>query len=64
MFAGEFDQMSGSVARTPIGGVVPIPANAPIIGPAMTANFPAANYQLYMYPWTTCSWTITLVPNN
>jgi hypothetical protein len=63
MFSGEWDHMWDG-ASAPIGVNIPISPDAPINGPASTANFQAGNYRLYIYPGTTCSWTITLLPNN
>jgi hypothetical protein len=63
MFSGEWDHMWDGTSA-PIGVNIPISQDVPIDGPAETANFQAGNYRLYIYPGTTCSWTISLLPNN
>jgi hypothetical protein len=64
MFSGEWDHMWDRGASAPIGVTIPIAAGAPINGPAETATFQAGNYRVYIYPGTTCSWSITLLPGN
>jgi hypothetical protein len=41
-----------------------ITAQVPIDGPPSTAPYPAGNYRLYIYPSTTCSWTVELGPDS
>jgi hypothetical protein len=61
LFGGELDYESGSGGIIPLGnGSVPITAMSPIEGPATEANYPAGNYRLFIYPETTCSWTVEL----
>jgi hypothetical protein len=65
LFGGELDYLSGSGGTIPLGnGGVPIPAQVPIDGPPSTAPYPAGDYRLYIYPSTTCSWTVELGPDN
>jgi hypothetical protein len=65
LFGGELDYLSGSGGTIPLGdGGVPITAQVPIDGPPSTAPYPAGNYRLYIYPSTTCSWTVELWPDN
>jgi hypothetical protein len=60
-FSGELDYLSGSGGPIQIGVVSPITAQVPIAGPPTTAPYPAGNYRLFIYPETTCSWTVTLL---
>jgi hypothetical protein len=62
LFSGEFDYLSGSGLNAPLGGDAPITAMSPINGPAVELTLPAGNYKIYIYPETTCSWTIELWP--
>jgi hypothetical protein len=65
LFGGELDYLSGSGGTIPLGdGGVPITAQVPIDGPPSTAPYPAGNYRLYIYPSTTCSWTVELSPDS
>ena len=65
LFGGELDYLSGSGGTIPLGdGGAPITAQVPIDGPPSTAPYPAGNYRLYIYPSTTCSWTVELAPDN
>jgi hypothetical protein len=65
LFGGELDYLSGSGGAIPLGnGGVPIPAQVPIDGPPSTAPYPAGDYRLYIYPSTTCSWTVEFGPDN
>jgi len=65
LFGGELDYLSGSGGTIPLGdGGVPITAQVPIDGPPSTAPYPAGNYRLYIYPSTTCSWTVELWPDS
>jgi hypothetical protein len=65
LFGGELDYLSGSGGTIPLGdGGVPITAQVPIEGPPSTAPYPAGNYRLYIYPSTTCSWTVELWPDS
>jgi hypothetical protein len=65
LFGGELDYLSGSGGTIPLGdGGVPITAQVPIEGPPSTAPYPAGDYRLYIYPSTTCSWTVELWPDN
>ena len=61
LFGGELDYLSGSGGTIPLGnGSVPITDMSPIEGPPSEATYPAGNYRLYIYPETTCSWTVEL----
>jgi hypothetical protein len=61
LFGGELDYLSGDGGTIPLGnGSVPITAMSPIEGPPTEATYPAGNYRLYIYPETTCSWTVEL----
>ncbi len=63
LFGGELDYLSGSGGTIPLGdGSVPITAMSPIEGPPSEATYAAGNYRLYIYPETTCSWTVELWP--
>jgi hypothetical protein len=65
LFGGELDYLSGSGGTIPLGdGGVPVTAQVPIEGPPSTAPYPAGNYRLYIYPTTTCSWTVELWPDS
>jgi hypothetical protein len=65
LFGGELDYLSGSGGTIPLGdGGVPITAQVPIEGPPSSAPYPAGNYRLYIYPATTCSWTVELWPDS
>ena len=59
LFGGELDYLSGSGGTIPLGdGSVPITAMSPINGPPSEATYAAGDYRLYIYPETTCSWTV------
>jgi len=61
LFGGELDYLSGSGGSIALGdGSVPITAMSPIEGPATEGTYSAGDYRLYIYPETTCSWTIEL----
>jgi hypothetical protein len=66
LFGGELDYLpAGSDGAIPLGdGGVPITAQVPIDGPPSTAPYPAGDYRLYIYPSTTCSWTVELWPDS
>ena len=44
------------------GGAAPLTAMSPINGPPVKINLAAGDYRIYIYPETTCSWTIELWP--
>jgi hypothetical protein len=62
LFSGEFDYPSGSGLSAPLGGDAPITAMSPISGPPVELTLAAGDYKIYVYPETTCSWTIQLWP--
>jgi hypothetical protein len=63
LFGGELDLQSGSGGNIPLGNnAVPISSWDPIEGPVTTVSLSAGDYRFYIYPQTTCSWTVTLVP--
>ena len=62
LFSGEFDYLSASGLNAPLGGDAPITAMSPINGPAVKFTLAAGDYKIYIYPETTCSWTIELWP--
>jgi hypothetical protein len=63
LFGGELDYQSGSGGNIPLGNnAVPIGSEDPIEGPATKINLPAGDYRIYIYPETTCSWTVELWP--
>jgi hypothetical protein len=63
LFGGELDYLSGGGGSIPLGdNAVPISSWDPIEGPPTKATYPAGNYKLYIYPETTCSWTVELWP--
>jgi len=65
LFGGELDYLSGSGGTIPLGdNGVPVVAQVPIDGPPSTAPYPAGDYRLYIYPTTTCSWTVELWPDS
>ncbi len=59
LFSGELDYLSGS-GSIQLGVTSPITSMSPINGPATIVNLPAGDYRLYIYPTTTCSWTVEL----
>lgn len=59
IFGGELDYLSGSGGSIPLGdGGVPVTAMVPLDGPPSEGNYAAGDYKIYIYPETTCSWTI------
>jgi hypothetical protein len=63
LFSGEFDYLSGSGWSAPLGGAAPLTDMSPINGPAVKITLAAGDYKIYIYPETTCSWTIELLPS-
>ena len=63
LFSGEFDYLSGSGWSAPLGGAAPLTDMSPINGPAVGLTLAAGDYKIYIYPETTCSWTIELLPS-
>jgi hypothetical protein len=60
LFDGELDYLSGGGGTEPLGGTVPIISSVPFhLGP-LKGNYAAGNYKIYIYPETTCSWTVEL----
>jgi hypothetical protein len=64
LFSGEFDYLSGSGWSAPLGGAAPLTDMSPINGPAVGITLAAGDYKIYIYPETTCSWTIELLPSS
>jgi hypothetical protein len=62
LFSGELDYLSGSGWSAPLGGAAPITDLSPINGPPVKITLAAGDYKIYIYPETTCSWTIELWP--
>jgi hypothetical protein len=62
LFSGEFDYLSGGGWSAPLGGDAPLTDMSPINGPPVKITLAAGNYKIYIYPETTCSWTIELWP--
>ncbi len=63
LFGGELDFLSGSGGSIPLGdNAVPISSWDPIAGPATKITLGAGDYRFSIFPETTCSWTVTLVP--
>jgi hypothetical protein len=63
LFSGEIDIPSGSgYLKAPLGGDAPITAMSPIEGPPVKYTLAAGDYKIYIYPETTCTWTIELWP--
>ena len=62
LFSGAFDYLSGSGFSAPLGGNAPITAMSPINGPPVKLTLAAGDYKIDIYPATTCSWTVELVP--
>jgi hypothetical protein len=60
LFSGEIDYLSGSGWSAPLGGAAPLTAMSPINGPAVALTLAAGDYKIYIYPETTCDWTIEL----
>ncbi len=60
LFSGELNYQSGSGGSISLG--VTYPVTLPINGPVSTVNLPAGDYELYIYPSTTCFWTVELWP--
>ncbi|WP_300609153.1 hypothetical protein [Trebonia sp.] len=59
-FSGALNYQSGSGGSISLG--VTIPISVPINGPVSTVNLPAGDYELDIFPTTTCSWTVELWP--
>jgi hypothetical protein len=61
LFGGELDYLpagsSGIIALGDNGS--PVQEQVPLVGQS-TAPYPAGEYRLYIYPTTTCSWTVEL----
>jgi hypothetical protein len=61
LFGGELDYLpagsSGIIALGDSGS--PVQEQVPLVGQS-TAPYPAGDYRLYIYPTTTCSWTVEL----
>jgi hypothetical protein len=63
LFGGELDYQSGNGGSLPLGdNAVPIGSEDPILGPVTKVTLSAGDYRFFIYPATTCSWTVTLVP--
>ncbi len=63
LFAGELDYLSGS-GTIQLGDSIPVTEFVPIEGPVRTGSYPAGDYKFYIYPETTCSWTVELWRDN
>jgi hypothetical protein len=58
----EFDYLAGGGWSAPLGGGAPLTDMSPINGPPVKITLAAGDYKIYVYPETTCSWTIELWP--
>lgn len=65
LFGGDLDWLSGEGGTVPLGdNGYPVTAGVPINGPPVEVPLPAGDYRLYIFPTTTCSWTIAIWPDS
>jgi hypothetical protein len=60
LFGGELDYVSGSGSILLGHPAIPVTEWSGIYGPPSAGRYPAGDYRLYIYPETTCSWTVEL----
>jgi hypothetical protein len=60
LFSGELDYLSGSGSTIPLGGNAPITSSVPFEPGPLEGSYGAGDYKIYIYPQTTCSWTVEL----
>ncbi len=59
LFSGELDYLSGH-STGPLGGVAPVTSWVPFVLGPLVGSYGAGDYKIYIYPETTCSWTVEL----
>ena len=62
LFSGELDYLSGSGGTAPLGGNAPVTSWVPFTLGPLAGGYGAGDYKIYIYPETTCSWTVELWP--
>jgi hypothetical protein len=60
LFSGELDYPGGGSA--PLGGGAPVISSFPFVLGPLVGSY-GGDYKIYIYPETTCSWTVELWPN-
>jgi len=61
LFSGELDYPGGGTG--PLGGSAPVISSFPFILGPLVGSYGGGDYKIYIYPETTCSWTVELWPN-
>jgi hypothetical protein len=60
LFSGALDYLSGSGGSAPLGGIAPVTSWVPFVLGPLAGSYGAGDYKIYIYPETTCSWTVEL----